>query len=48
MHLAARKQRHKLALFKTLYRTLMVAAIAVAGFFVVSSLSLSNRLEEGE
>lgn len=46
-HLAARKQRHKLQMFKRLYRILMLSVIAVAAFFVISSLSLSNRLEEG-
>ncbi|KAJ9115409.1 hypothetical protein QFC22_005166 [Naganishia vaughanmartiniae] len=45
-HLAARKQRHKLQMFKRLYRILMLSVIAVAAFFVISSLSLSNRLEE--
>lgn len=35
-------------MFKRLYRILMIAVIAVAGFFVISSLSLSNRLDEGE
>jgi hypothetical protein len=47
MHLQARKQRHKLKIFQKLWRTLVVAGIAVAAFFVVSSLSLSNRLDEG-
>ncbi|KAJ9094999.1 hypothetical protein QFC21_005792 [Naganishia friedmannii] len=47
-HLAARKQRHKLQMFKRLYRILMISVIAVAAFFVISSLSLSNRLEEGK
>jgi hypothetical protein len=35
-------------MFKKLYRILMMAVIAVAAFFVISSLSLSNRLNEGE
>jgi hypothetical protein len=35
-------------MFKRLYRILMIAVIAVAAFFVISSLSLSNRLNEGE
>jgi hypothetical protein len=47
LHLSARKQRHKLQMFKNLYRILMIAVIAVAAFFVISSLSLSNRLDEG-
>jgi hypothetical protein len=34
-------------MFKRLYRILMLSVIAVAAFFVISSLSLSNRLEEG-
>lgn len=33
-------------MFKSLYRILMLAVIAVAAFFVISSLSLSNRLDE--
>ena len=48
MHLQARKQRSKLQMFQRLWRILMLAVIAVAAFFVVSSLSLSNRLDEGE
>jgi hypothetical protein len=35
-------------MFQHLWRILIMAVIAVAAFFVVSSLSLSNRLDEGE
>lgn len=45
--LAARKQRYKLNMFKRLYRILLIAVIIIALFFVVSSLSFSNRLAEG-
>jgi len=48
MHLQARKQRNKLAIFKKLYRILMIAVVAVAVFFVISTLALSNRADEGE
>jgi hypothetical protein len=33
-------------MFQHLWRILIMAVIAVAAFFVVSSLSLSNRLDE--
>jgi hypothetical protein len=33
-------------MFKNLWRILIMAVIAIAAFFVVSSLSLSNRLDE--
>ncbi|WRT65287.1 uncharacterized protein IL334_002230 [Kwoniella shivajii] len=46
MHLQARKQRYKLQKFQRLWRILIISVIAVAGFFVVSSMSLSNRLDE--
>ncbi|WWD16902.1 hypothetical protein CI109_101334 [Kwoniella shandongensis] len=46
MHLQARKQRHKLQMFQRLWRILILSVIAVAAFFVVSSMSLSNRLDE--
>ncbi|WWC69036.1 uncharacterized protein I206_102972 [Kwoniella pini CBS 10737] len=46
MHLQARKQRYKLQMFQRLWRILIVSVIAVAAFFVVSSMSLSNRLDE--
>ncbi len=48
MHLQQRKQRSKLQMFQRLWRILILAVIAIAAFFVVSSLSLSNRLDEGE
>jgi hypothetical protein len=35
-------------MFQRLWRVLILAVIAVAAFFVVSSMSLSNRLDEGE
>ncbi|WVQ74635.1 hypothetical protein IAR50_004236 [Cryptococcus sp. DSM 104548] len=46
LHLQARKQRYKLQMFQRLWRILVVSVIAVAAFFVVSSMSLSNRLDE--
>ncbi|KAK8861208.1 hypothetical protein IAR55_002027 [Kwoniella newhampshirensis] len=46
MHLQARKQRYKLQMFQRLWRILILSVIAVAAFFVVSSMSLSNRLDE--
>lgn len=48
MHLQARKQRHKLQMFQRLWRILVISVIAVAAFFVVSSMSLSNRMNEGK
>ncbi|THH07355.1 hypothetical protein EW145_g3438 [Phellinidium pouzarii] len=44
--LAARKQRAKLAMFTNLHRILMTVVLVIAIFFVVSSLSFSNRLAE--
>lgn len=46
LHLQQRKQNFKLAMFQSLYRILIIAVIAVAAFFVLSSISLSNRLDE--
>ncbi|OXG12017.1 major facilitator protein [Cryptococcus neoformans Tu401-1] len=46
MHLQARKQRHKLQMFQRLWRILVISVIAIAAFFVVSSMSLSNRMNE--
>ncbi|RSH94248.1 hypothetical protein EHS25_004051 [Saitozyma podzolica] len=46
LHLQQRKQRYKLQMFQRLWRVLILAVIAVAAFFVVSSMSLSNRLDE--
>lgn len=48
LHLQQRKQRSKLQMFQRLWRILVLSVIAVAAFFVVSSMSLSNRLDEGE
>jgi hypothetical protein len=47
MFLQAHKQRMKLQMFQRLWRILIIAVIAIAAFFVVSSMSLSNRLDEG-
>lgn len=44
--LASRKQTYKLGMFKTLYRILVIAVIVIAAFFVVSSMSFSNRMDE--
>ncbi|QRV97588.1 membrane protein [Ceratobasidium sp. AG-Ba] len=44
--LADRKQTYKLSMFRTLYRILLVAVIIIGAFFVVSSMSFSNRLDE--
>ena len=48
MFLQAHKQRMKLQMFQRLWRILVMAIIAIAAFFVVSSMSLSNRLDESE
>ena len=45
--LADRKQTYKLSMFRTLYRILLIAVIIIGAFFVVSSMSFSNRLDEG-
>jgi hypothetical protein len=45
--LQARKQRYKLAMFTKLYRILLITVIVIAVFFVISSLSFSDRLAEG-
>lgn len=34
-------------MFQRLWRILVISVIAVAAFFVVSSMSLSNRMNEG-
>ena len=47
MFLQTHKQRMKLQMFQRLWRILIMAVIAIAAFFVVSSMSLSNRLDEG-
>ncbi|CAE6449385.1 unnamed protein product [Rhizoctonia solani] len=44
--LADRKQTYKLGMFRTLYRILLLAVIIIGAFFVVSSMSFSNRLDE--
>lgn len=48
MFLQTHKQRMKLQMFQRLWRILIMAVIAIAAFFVVSSMSLSNRLDEGK
>lgn len=45
--LAARKQRYKLSMFRRLHRILLMTVVIIAIFFIVSSLSFSNRLAEG-
>ena len=45
--LAARKQTYKLGMFKTLHRILMLAVLALFGFFILSSMSFSSRYDEG-
>ncbi|KAG8728425.1 hypothetical protein FRC11_011094, partial [Ceratobasidium sp. 423] len=44
--LADRKQTYKLSMFRALYRILLLAVIVIGAFFVVSSMSFSNRLDE--
>ncbi|EUC63858.1 lung seven transmembrane receptor [Rhizoctonia solani AG-3 Rhs1AP] len=44
--LADRKQTYKLGMFRALYRILLLAVIIIGAFFVVSSMSFSNRLDE--
>ena len=48
LFLQAHKQRMKLQMFTRLWRILNCCNIAIAAYFVVSSLSLSNRGDEGE
>jgi hypothetical protein len=45
--LTIRKQRYKLTMFKRLYYILLAAAVVIAVFFGVSSVSFSDRLAEG-
>jgi hypothetical protein len=45
--LAARKQRFKLGMFRTLHRILLATSLVILAFFVVSSMTFSNRLAEG-
>jgi hypothetical protein len=47
-HLRARKQRFKLKMFERLYYILLFAVLIIAIFFVVSTMSFSGRLAEGE
>lgn len=44
--LQVRKQRYKLQMFTRLYRILWLTVVVIAIFFVVSSLSFSERLQE--
>lgn len=46
LHLSQRRQKQKLLMFQNLWRILVVSVIAVLAFFVVSSMSLSSRLDE--
>ncbi|EIW87046.1 protein PTM1 [Coniophora puteana RWD-64-598 SS2] len=45
-NLAARKQRYKLTMFKRLYHILLATVIIIAVFFVISTLSFSDRYAE--
>jgi hypothetical protein len=45
--LRQRKQRYKLRMFRRLQLILIGAVIIIGAFFVVSSMSFSNRLSEG-
>lgn len=47
VQLKARKQRYKLKMFTRLYRILLLTVVIIAVFFVISSLSFSDRLAEG-
>ncbi|KAL8277940.1 hypothetical protein RQP46_009572 [Phenoliferia psychrophenolica] len=44
--LAARRQTFKKSMFTKLYRILVVAVIVIGAFFIISSLSFSNRLDQ--
>ena len=46
--LRARKQRYKLAMFTKLYRILLLTVVIIFIFFVISTLSFSDRLAEGK
>lgn len=46
--LKARKQRYKLGMFQRLHYILLFVVVVIAIFFVVSSLSFSGRLAEGD
>lgn len=45
--LQQRKQRYKLSMFKYLQRILIGALAVIVAFFVLSSMSFSDRLSEG-
>jgi hypothetical protein len=45
--LSVRKQKYKLRMFKRLYYILLGAVAIIAVFFVISSVSFSDRLAEG-
>jgi hypothetical protein len=45
--LGVRKQRYKLRMFKRLYYILLGTVAIIAVFFVISSVSFSDRLAEG-
>jgi hypothetical protein len=45
--LSVRKQRYKLRMFKRLYYILLGTVAIIAVFFVISSVSFSDRLAEG-
>ncbi|KAJ3516362.1 hypothetical protein NLJ89_g1171 [Agrocybe chaxingu] len=47
-HLRSRKQRYKLKMFERLYYILLFTVLVIAAFFVVSSMSFSGRLAEGD
>ncbi|KAI5475999.1 transmembrane receptor [Pseudohyphozyma bogoriensis] len=44
--LGARRQTYKKSMFTKLYRILVGAVIVIGAFFVISSISFSNRLDE--
>ncbi|CED85022.1 Predicted membrane protein [Phaffia rhodozyma] len=46
LHLEKRKQHHKLQMFKRLNTILWVAVFLIAGFFVISSISISDRTSD--
>jgi hypothetical protein len=48
LQLQQRKQYYKLGMFKKLHYILMATVAVIGIFFVVSSMSFSNRLEEGK
>jgi len=47
-HLRARKQRFKLKMFERLNMILMFDVAVIAVFFVVTTMSFSGRMQEGE